>query len=76
MKHPVFQENDSLCTVCHIVFVRVDYDRPTVAIELIKNRQNLLGRGRIEVSRRLIRQNKERIVYQTAGDRDTLLLTT
>ena len=45
-----------------------------LVVEPLEQRQDLLGRHRIEVARRFVGQDEVRIVHQAAGDGHALLL--
>ena len=52
-----------------------DDDRFAAVVKASEQRENLLGRMRVEVTRRFVGQQKHGIVHQAAGNGHTLLLT-
>src|SRR3954465_11873411 len=52
------------------------HDRGAGAVDPVQQTHDLDGRVRVEVSRRLVREQDQRPVHERPGDRDTLLLTT
>jgi len=69
--------DDALGVLRNIRFMRDNDDcQVSLTIEPLKNLHDFDRRPRIEGARRLVRQYQRWIVHQSAGQRDTLLLTT
>ena len=51
------------------------HDGPALRVQLVEQRQGVLGGDRIEVAGRLVGQDQRRVGDQRPGDRDPLLLT-
>src|SRR5438105_8240279 len=55
--------------------VRDHHDGLAEVVEALKDRKDLRARSRVQVSRRLVREDHRRVVQERARDRDALLLT-
>jgi hypothetical protein len=74
---PVFEVDGPRPPCGDIPFMRDDDDADAVlGSQARKNLHDLLARFRVEVSRRLVRQQQPRIVHQRARNGDALLLPT
>src|SRR6185312_15559150 len=69
------QLDDALAAICDARVVCDDEEGgPELAIEPLQQCEHFIGRLRIEVTCRLVRQDQARLARQGAGDRDALLL--
>lgn len=71
----VSEPNDSLAVASHIFFVCDDNNRLALRIQVLKQRHDLFGRARVQISCWFIPKNDHRIIDDRSGNRHPLLLS-